>query len=128
MEVFRDDDVPSDCTRCGTCCFSESERHARVTGDDYERLGDDAVDLVVFLEHRAYMRLAPVTSEPTPRACAALVVDPKTKTFLCKVYERRPEICRVLERGSPSCGGELDTKRDRPKRALAILSGSIPRT
>lgn len=114
-------EVPRDCTRCGSCCFSESPRHARVTGDDHERLGEDAERLVVFLGNQAFMRL---TSEAGPSRCAALVLDPAAGTFLCSVYERRPQVCRDLERGSPACQGELETKGDRPRRALGLLPPS----
>lgn len=112
-------EAPRDCTRCGSCCFSESPRHARVTGDDHERLGEDAERLVVFLGNQAFMRL---TSDGGSSRCAALVLDPDAGRFLCSVYERRPQVCRDLERGSPACLGELESKRDRPRRALALLT------
>lgn len=40
--------------------------------------------------------------------CAALVATPDG--VACSIYEVRPEICRTLERGSPECAGELETK------------------
>jgi Fe-S-cluster containining protein len=105
-----------DCTRCGACCFSDSPRHARVTGDDHARLGDDADRLVAFLDdNRAYMRLATLRGES---ACAALAID--GERFLCSVYDRRPQVCRDLQRGSPACDGELSTKR---ARALRVIPG-----
>jgi uncharacterized protein len=30
--------------------------------------------------------------------------------FFCTIYERRPQICRDLARGSPECEGERATK------------------
>jgi len=110
-----------DCTRCGACCFSESPRHARVSGDDYERLGDDAERLVTFLGNQAFMRIVYTEQASPVGRCAALVLDPASETYLCSVYERRPEVCRALERGSSACAGELATKGDRPRRALARL-------
>lgn len=106
--------------RCGACCFSESPRHARVTGDDHERLGDDAERLVGFIGNQAFMRLA---GEEGTRRCAALVVDPETGTFACSVYERRPDVCRELERGSGGCEGERAAKLARTRRALVVLRG-----
>src|SRR5688572_10466495 len=95
-----------ECTRCGACCFSESPRHARVTGADYERLGDPDVErLVEFIGNQAFMR---IEGREGTRRCAALVVDVVAGTFLCSVYERRPAICRELERGSGGCAGERD--------------------
>jgi len=82
-----------------------------VTGDDYERLDDDAERYVTFLGQRARMRM-------DQGHCAALVVDRALRQFVCAVYERRPQVCRDLERGSPQCHGERATKGDRPPRAL----------
>jgi len=113
-----DAEAPSDCRRCGACCFSESPRHARVTGDDHARLGDDAERFVVFVGNQAFMRLAPRNGTT---ACAALVVG-ADGLFACSVYERRPDVCRELDRGSPACLGEIATKAARPRRALAILA------
>jgi Fe-S-cluster containining protein len=119
--------MPKDCTRCGACCFSESDRHARVTGDDYERLGDDAARLVVFLGNQAFMRLVRMddVAGGTARVghCAALVVDPSAGTFLCSVYDRRPDVCRDLDRGSPACAGERFVKGDRPERLVQLIVG-----
>ena len=93
-----------------------------MTGDDYERLGDAATRLVVFVGNQAFMRLerAEEAGGPVGR-CAALVPDANEGTYLCSVYERRPEVCRTLERGSPSCEGERTTKGERPRRALSLL-------
>ena len=113
------EETPEDCIHCGACCFSESIRHARVTGDDHARLGDDAERLVRWAGNLAFMRLA--TSNGIQH-CAALVLDPGAETFSCSVYPRRPQVCRDLERGSGACLGELATKGDRPPRALLPLS------
>ena len=109
-----------ECTRCGACCFSESARHARVTGDDYERLGEaDAERLVHFIGNQAFMRIEGLEGS---RRCAALVVDAVAGTFLCSIYERRPAVCRELERGSGACAGEREAKLGRTKVALTVLS------
>lgn len=89
-----------------------------MTGDDHARLGDEADELVTFLGNQAFMRL--VGDEGT-RHCVALVVDPRDGTFLCKIYDRRPAICRDLARGSGACEGERHGKRGRALRALAVL-------
>jgi uncharacterized protein len=108
-----------ECTRCGACCFSESPRHARVSGDDYERLGDaDAARLVEFIGNQAFMRIE--GAEGT-RRCAALVIDPVSQSFLCSIYERRPAVCRELDRGSGGCAGERDAKLGRTRIALTVL-------
>ncbi|MDB4937697.1 MAG: uncharacterized protein JWP87_4669 [Labilithrix sp.] len=114
-------DVPEDCTRCAACCFSDSPRHARVTGDDHRRLGEDAEQLVEWIGNSAFMRLERVT--PDVQKCIALAIDPATATFACSIYETRPQVCRDLERASSGCRGELSTKSDRAKRALVVLRG-----
>ena len=102
-----------ECLECGTCCFSNNERSVRVTGDDYERLGDAVEQFVQFLDHRAYMRLA-------DGHCAALRIELSGR-FVCTVYEARPDACRDLERGSPNCAGELYTKAGRAQARLLQL-------
>jgi Fe-S-cluster containining protein len=109
-----DSDAPEDCRACGACCVSESPHHVRVTGDDYERLGDDADEWVIFEENRAFFRIAELA--PGIRACAALRVA--NGTFECAIYARRPNVCRELERGSPVCAGERERKG---VRALRIV-------
>lgn len=96
-----------ECTRCGACCFSRSPRYLRVFGGDYERLGDDAERLTHFIDHRAFMRLE-------DDHCAALTYDPASARFLCSVYDRRPDVCRALERGSGHCAGERAEKAEEP--------------
>lgn len=98
----------------------------RVSGDDYARLGDDAEDWVTWIGNEAYLRLAPLVpgdegGMPEPvHACAALRVE--GDRFLCAIYTRRPGTCRDLDRGSPSCAGERETKGSRPRRVLAVLA------
>ena len=96
-----------ECTRCGACCFSQSLDYLRVFGGDYERLGDDAAHLTHFIDNRAFMRLE-------DGHCAALTFDAPTEQFRCSVYERRPDVCRALERGSGHCAAERAEKSERP--------------
>lgn len=98
---------PSDCTSCGTCCFSNLETYVAVTGDDHARLADAADSLVVFHGTRAFMKMA-------DGHCAALRCDAGAARFTCGVYETRPTACRDLARGSPACAGEIATKGERP--------------
>jgi uncharacterized protein len=100
-----------ECLRCGTCCFSTSDTYVRVSGEDLARLGELGGGLVTWSANRAYMRMH-------DGRCAALRVQASTGMFVCTVYERRPRICRDLERGSPECQGELAVKGDRPLRVL----------
>lgn len=99
-------EVP-ECVRCSACCFSRARDYLRVAGVDYDRLGDDAAQLTVFVENRAYMKMV-------DGHCAALTYDQKQEAFLCSVYERRPDVCRWLERGSGQCAAERHEKAARP--------------
>ena len=101
--------TPSDCQRCGVCCFSPSDEYVWVTGYDWTRLAEQAERHAHFIGNRAFMKMH-------EGHCAALAItrlDDDTLHFHCTVYEQRPEICRMLERGSPECLGELETKANR---------------
>jgi uncharacterized protein len=100
-----------ECLECGACCFSELPSYVRVTGDDYARLGELAPALVDFDGARASMRME-------HGHCAALIIDPTSKRFVCSAYESRPRICRELERGSGQCQAEREAKSERPLVAL----------
>lgn len=81
----------------------------RVDGRDWDRLGNEAERWATFIGNRAFMRMQ-------AGHCAALEerrdVTGATEYF-CLVYERRPQICRDLARGSPECEGERATKAER---------------
>ncbi|WP_238991391.1 YkgJ family cysteine cluster protein [Rariglobus hedericola] len=99
----------TDCLRCGVCCHSNLDTYVRVTGADWDRLGVDAERVAGFVGNRAYMRME-------GGHCAALDVrtTPEgAREFFCTVYERRPQLCRDLARGSPQCEGELLAKAAR---------------
>jgi uncharacterized protein len=101
--------APTNCLRCGVCCFSKLETYVRVSGDDWTRLGDAASRVAHFIGHRAYMKMA-------GEHCAALELRsmPQGGTeFFCSVYEQRPQVCRDLARGSPQCAGERELKSGR---------------
>lgn len=98
--------VPGDCQNCGVCCFSDSAEYVWVTSYDWTQLGDDADKLAHVIGTRAFMKMR-------DGHCGALELRtlPNGATrFSCTIYDRRPEICRILERGSPECQVELETK------------------
>lgn len=86
----------------------------RVTGDDHGRLGDDAEGLTVWHGNQVFLRME-------DGHCAALEVDGAVGHFACRVYGRRPAICRELERGSRACRGERGMKEERAREALVAL-------
>ena len=101
--------VPTDCLSCGACCFSLLPTYVRVTGDDWVRLGEAAERVAHFIGHRAYMRME-------HGHCAALMKrtdDAGGIEYFCTIYERRPQVCRDLARGSPQCLAEWEQKFQR---------------
>lgn len=89
------------------CCFSTTDAYVRVTGADWERLGPSAGAMAHFVGNRAFMRMR-------DGHCVALEVRGEAATgareFFCAIYERRPQLCRDLGRGSPECEGERARK------------------
>ena len=105
--------VPSDCLRCGVCCHSDSEAYVWVTAHDWTRLGSDAARLAHVIGRDAFMRMH-------DGHCAALEVRRAGDggvEFFCSVYDRRPEICREMGRGSPECRADLEEKAAGVRRA-----------
>ena len=102
------------CLDCGACCFSTLPEYIRVFGVDLDRMDDRAQALTHFIGNRCYMRIE-------DGHCAALIIDPEARRFLCSIYEVRPDCCRVLERGHGTCLGELHEKADRPLLAVEAL-------
>jgi Fe-S-cluster containining protein len=101
--------MADECMQCGVCCFSTLDTYVRVTGEDWTRLGNDAELWAHFIGHRAYLRMK-------NGHCAALekrLAAQGACEFFCTIYERRPAICRDLERGSPSCEAEQIRKSPR---------------
>lgn len=101
--------TPADCLQCGACCFSLLPTYVRVSGGDWERLGEVAETVAHFIGHRAYMRM-------NDGHCAALTVRTGTdgqREYFCTIYDRRPQVCRDLARGSAQCEAELEQKHDR---------------
>lgn len=97
------------CLGCGVCCFSRLDTYVRVSGEDWARLGEDADRVAHFLGNRAYLRMI-------DGRCAALeirVTPNGSREHFCTIYERRPQICRDLARGSPQCEAERERKAGR---------------
>ena len=106
LKLQIDPSVP-ECLACGTCCFAELVQYIRVFGVDCERMDQRAQALTHFVENRVFMRMQ-------DGHCAALVIDPDSRRFVCSIYEMRPDCCRGLERGSGACLDDLRGKRERP--------------
>ncbi|HYQ47274.1 MAG TPA: YkgJ family cysteine cluster protein [Polyangiaceae bacterium] len=102
------------CLDCGACCFSQLAEYVRVTGEDYSRIGNRVEELTHFEGNRCYMNMH-------EGHCAALVIEPLSRQFVCSIYESRPSICRDLARGSPECQGEIHEKGQRPPLLLTSL-------
>lgn len=99
--------ITLECTACGVCCTSNLETYVRLNGADWDRLGAEGQSLAHFVGNRAYMRMS-------GGACAALVQigQPGQVGYstTCRIFERRPQTCRDLGRGSKACAGEIWAK------------------
>ena len=95
-----------------------AENYVPVTGDDYARLAADSDRWVTWQNNRAFMHMK-------DGHCAALAVqsDGNGPRFVCQIYERRPETCRDLARGSPQCEADWDQKAELAQ-AVAAKSDS----
>lgn len=102
---------PPGCLACGTCCFSNLLDYVRVTGSDHARMDDRADELVHFTGNRAYLNMI-------DGHCGALRIDVVTRELVCMAYAIRPDVCRDLTRGEPTCLGEIAEKSERPLIAL----------
>ena len=92
----------------------------RIDGADWARLGPDAERVAHFIGNRAYLRMA-------GGRCAALAVslEPESgaRRFFCTIYDRRPQVCRDLARGSPECEAEIARKA--PAATFALPDGAV---
>jgi len=102
---------PADCRPCGRCCFSELPEYVRVFGIDRDRMDDRAASFTEFIGNKCFMRME-------GGRCTALVIDPVARTFVCSIYEMRPDVCRSLERGTGQCRADWEEKRERTLIAL----------
>jgi uncharacterized protein len=91
-----------ECQLCGACCFSDSSAYVPLTEADRARLGEDAAGLIHQEGGGQYMVMR-------EGRCGALLLA--GGAFVCSVYERRPAVCRELERGTPACREERALKR-----------------
>lgn len=101
--------MPVNCRVCGACCFSDSDTYVPLNESDRVRLGEDADRFVRADGRGQYMKMRSYR-------CVALTV--RAGIFTCAIYDRRPEICRELERGSPACREEYKLKRHRARQAM----------
>jgi Fe-S-cluster containining protein len=90
-----DSDVP-ECVACGACCHQQSPDAVPLFQIDLGRFEQ---------RDHAHTRTvgAGVCMSLLDGRCVALVVDALRPTYLCAIYDRRPDACRAFERGGPAC-------------------------
>lgn len=88
----------ADCVACGRCCH-HGPRTVHLLEADEARLGESRLAEYTLLEARPpYFRFVKNDGDH----CGAL--DCSTPgAYPCRIYERRPEDCRIVEPGSPAC-------------------------
>jgi uncharacterized protein len=102
-------EIPENCLHCGVCCFAKSGTYVRVSEVDEERLGVNATWALRHVGRQAYMRM-------DDGHCIALQITTRrgeAPVFFCALYDKRPQVCRNLARGSAACRTELRTKAAR---------------
>lgn len=98
-----------DCQDCAACCHAAHPRHVPVTGADHARLRpEEQARLAWWDGNRCFLRTQ-------GGRCAALARDGAGR-FACTIYERRPQVCRDLERGSPACDAAIELTACEPGR------------
>lgn len=104
-----------ECLTCGACCFSVATNYVPVSGADYSRLGVNSERWITWQNNRAFMRM-------TGGHCAALTLQagPAGPQFFCSIYDRRPQSCRDLARGSPQCHADCTTKAPLGKKTSCL--------
>jgi len=75
-----------------------------VTGDDWSRLGPEAEQWTHWRSNHAFMKM-------NAGHFAALAIEKTSRgsRFVCQIYDRRPQTCRDLARGSPQCEASVIT-------------------
>lgn len=86
----------------------------RVFDGDWDRMDTRAQSFTSRLDNRRFMRI-------DDGRCAALLVDVERGTFACGIYEKRPDVCRSLDRGTSICVDERRAKAGRPEALLIRL-------
>ena len=90
-----------DCTTCGACCTSQpygTSPFVTLSGDDFDRFTPDELDP----DSAGCAFLATVEQGLDEVRCRFLT-GALGKQSICSAYERRPQVCRDFEAGSPEC-------------------------
>jgi uncharacterized protein len=105
------------------CFYPPLEAYVQLSGEDWARLGAEAERVAHFIGNRAYLRMQ-------NGHCSALetrAAPDGSALYFCTVYERRPQTCRDLERGSSQCEAERLLKGERTE-GFAAGTPESPRT
>jgi Fe-S-cluster containining protein len=107
-------EVPTKCTDCGCCCFSNEPDYIAVFEVDWQRMGPKARALCLERNGRRFMRFA-------AGRCSALELS-SGGSATCSIYLERPDACRWLEQGSGECRRQITAKSERVRSALLQIA------
>jgi len=90
-------ELPKDCTECGACC-AYKPNWIEVSELDRQRINDDTLINIGDSQHHMKMKWTGINK------CRCVALDGRIGgAIVCTIYDKRPEICRLVERGSPIC-------------------------
>jgi len=92
----------ADCVACGRCCHHGPSTVHLLEADEARLVGDGGGELLAEYTYVSpkppYFRFV----KNDGARCGAL--DTRVAgAYPCRIYERRPEDCRIVQPGSPSC-------------------------
>jgi hypothetical protein len=87
----------ADCVACGRCCH-HGPNTVQLHEPDEERLGQELAEYTFIISKPPFFRFM---KNDGIRCIGLNVAQPGR--FPCKIYENRPEACRIVEPGSPAC-------------------------
>jgi len=92
-----------ECLDCGACCHSINPRLVELLGADAHTVPEEFAE--GDSSGGAHMRML---KDP---ACGGFVCSALGEKNACRIYERRPFLCREFERGSAECLAAIADRR-----------------
>lgn len=110
-----------DCQTCGACCGPGGDYDTMLMFEPAEEARLSPAERRRYLVRTGGESLMTTTRRGSLVVCAALRGVPGVRVS-CRIYDRRPSICRTFEPGSDAC---LDARADiAPRDAMLTLGAT----